>query len=75
MRVFALRVVLMLTLAILAVSAMSAGLALQAPEAGGDVAYMLVVTSLCSILVAVALLLTRGAADPGASQPPPPELA
>lgn len=70
MRVFALRAVLMLTFALLFVSAVSAGLALQAPGAGGDVTYMLIVCSVSAVLVGVALALTRGVPEPGAAAPP-----
>lgn len=65
MRLFALRAVLMLTAAILGTSAISAGLALQMPDAGSDVTYMMIVTGVSTILVGVALWLTRGARDPG----------
>lgn len=61
MRVFALRVVLMLTLAILATSAISAGLSMGV--SGSDATYMTIVTTACTALVAVALWLTRGARD------------
>lgn len=64
MRVFVLRAVLMLTLTILLVSAMSAGLAMQAPGAGSDVAYMVIVTTVSSALLAVALGLTHALRDP-----------
>ena len=61
MRVFALRAVLMLTLAILAVSAISAGLSIGV--SGSDASYMLIVTTASSILLAVAMWLTRGMSD------------
>jgi len=68
-RVFTLRAVLMLTLAILGTSAVSAGLALQDPRAGSDVTYMLVVMTVATGLVGLALLLTRGIRD-AEDQPP-----
>jgi len=61
MRVFALRVVLMLTLAILATSAISAGMSLGV--SGSDATYMTIVTTVCSALVGAALWLTKGARD------------
>lgn len=61
MRVFVLRAVLMLTLAVLGVSAISAGLSMGV--SGSDATYMVIVTSACSILVAVAMWLTRGMRD------------
>lgn len=57
-RLFALRAVLMLTLAVLAVSAVSAALSLGV--SGSDATYMFIVTTACSILVSVAMWLTRG---------------
>jgi hypothetical protein len=76
MRLFALRAVLMLTLAILGSSAISAGLALRSPSSGSDVTYMLIVMTVTSLLVAAALVLTRGSRELGEAQaaPVPPEL-
>lgn len=62
MRIFALRAVLMIALAILSVSAVSAGMSLGV--SGSDATYMAIITTACSILVAVAMWLTRGIPEP-----------
>lgn len=72
MRLFAIRVVLMLTFAILAVSAISAGLAVQqGQDAGGNTTYMTIVCTVSALLVAVALWLTRGQRDVDETFVPP----
>lgn len=61
MRVFALRAVLMIALAILGVSAISAAMAVGVT--GSDATYLLAVTLTSAVLVAAAMWLTRGLPD------------